>query len=153
LDSPRIRWLLMPINLDLPASRETLGSNFETDEKAKSVKPEDPAASSQSTRTMPSRRRQKVDHAWPEIGTRLDGQFLGETYAALVVAAPKLKSGQALQVINGPAIGQIFRSMTAAMLAVTAKQRQKLGQGKSKKGLPKSGWDFWHKPDAKRLSA
>jgi hypothetical protein len=158
-DSPRIRWLLMPLNLGLPASRETLGSNFSTDEKAKPAKAEAPPASPQPTATtsssqdVPSRRRQKVDHPWPEIGTRMDGQFLGETYAALMVAAPKLKSGRALQVINGPAFGQTFRSMTAAMLAVTAKQRQKLGQGTSKKGLPKSGWDFWHEPSAKRLSA
>jgi hypothetical protein len=72
-----------------------------------------------------------------------DGQFGGETYAALVVAAPKLKSGRALQIINGPALGRVLNSMTAAMVAATAGQRQKLGMGKGKKGLPASGWDFW----------
>ena len=84
-------------------------------------------------------RRHKVEHVWPEIGTRLDGEFMGESYAVLVVVAPKLKSGRALQLINSPVMGQTFNSMTAAMLAATAAQRRKLGQGKSKKGLPKSG--------------
>ena len=75
---------------------------------------------------------------------------MGETYAALVVAAPRLKSGRALQLITGPALGRVFRSMTAAMMAATARQRQKLGMGKGKKGLPASGWDFWHEPPSQR---
>ena len=48
------------------------------------------------------RHRRQVEHVWPEIGTRLDGRFQGETYAALVVAAPEHKAGRALQIINGP---------------------------------------------------
>ena len=51
--------------------------------------------------SAPPRRRQ-TEHVWPEIDTRVDGRFQGETYAALVVAAPELKAGRALQVINGP---------------------------------------------------
>ena len=109
---------------------------------------EQPVASSDDA----SPRRSRVEHAWPEIGTRLDGQHEGETYAALVVAAPKLKSGRALQVITGPVMGRIFKSMTAAMQAATARQRRRLGL-KGKKGLPKSGWDFWQKPEPKRASA
>ena len=74
-------------------------------------------------------------------------------HAALVIAAPKLKSGRAIQVITGPAKGQTFRSMTAAMEAATAHQRRQLGSGKSKKGLPSSGWKFWQAPEAARMSA
>ncbi len=82
----------------------------------------------------------------------MDGQYEGEVYAALVVAAPKLKSGRALQVISGPVIGQIFKTVTAAMLATTARQRRKLGL-KGKKGLPNTGWEFWKEPEPKRASA
>ena len=71
-----------------------------------------------------------------------------------MVPAPRLKSGRALQIINGPALGRVLNSMTAAMVAATAGQRQKLGMGKGKKGLPASGWDFWCEPRPQRkLSA
>ena len=151
----------MPISVELPPSRETLGSNFEGEDEADTIATasaaESPGTSGTPNKTDvsvgdPSRRRRRLEHAWPPIGTRLDGQCEGEVYAALVVSAPKLKSGRALQVITGPVMGRIFKSMTAAMLAATARQRRRLGL-KGKKGLPKSGWDSWQKPEPKRASA
>jgi len=68
------------------------------------------------------------------------------------VNVPKLKSGRAIFVTCGQAKGE-YRSMTAAMEAVTATQRQKLGHPKSKKGLPGSGWDFWKLVQPMRATA
>jgi DNA polymerase III subunit beta len=172
----RICWLLMPVNLDLPASRETLGSNFAPGEPRATTQVQavpipvaaDPAAETSTPLTVNAdagsaeavptpaevrRRRSKVDHAWPEVGTVLEAVYEGQTYTALVIAAPKLKAGRALQVITGPATGQVFNTLTAAMEGATAKQRRKLGLGKDKRSLPKSGWDFWIPAQPKRASA
>ena len=100
----------------------------------------------------PRRQRHRVAHAWPEVGTLLEGSFHGQVFTAVVVNAPKLKSGRAIFVTSGQAKGE-FRSMTAAMEAVTATQRQKLGHPKSKKGLPGSGWDFWKTVQPMRATA
>ena len=157
-DSPSTRWVVMTINTGLPPSRETLGSNFKgTDGTRTSVEAvtEVPTTSG-ATDPVPTTskpRRQRVVHAWPEIGTRLDGEYEDETYAALVVAAPNLKAGRALQIINGPAMGRIYNSMTSAMLAATERQQRKLGRGKSRRRLPATGWDFWVQPEPKRQSA
>jgi len=77
----------------------------------------------------------------------------GETYSAVVVNAPRLKSGRAIQITSGPAAGLTFQSMSAAMAAATAEQRQQLGIGDSKKGLPSSGWGFWGPTQPERMSA
>jgi len=167
-NSGTTRWVVMSLNLDLEPSRETLGSNYESKDGGDSTatassevqaavkreQPVTPASEPTSASTeSPRRRRRRVEHTWPEIGTRLDGEFMGERYAVLVIAAPKLKAGCALQIINGPAFGRTFNSMSAAMLAATAKQRRRLGQRTSTKGLAKSGWDFWRPVEAKRMSA
>ena len=157
-DSPTTSWVVMSINTGLPPSHETLGSNFKgTDGTNTSVEAvtEVPTTSG-ATGPVPTTskpRRQRVVHVWPEIGTRLDGPYEGETYAGLVVAAPKLKSGRALQLITGPAMGRIFNSMTSAMIAATERQRRKLGHGKGRRGLPATGWEFWKRPEPKRQSA
>ncbi len=52
----------------------------------------------------------------------------------------------------GPAKGE-YRSMTGAMEAVTASQRERLGNRKTKKGLPASGWEFWAPVRKQRASA
>ena len=98
------------------------------------------------------RQRHRVAHVWPEVGTLLEGSFQGQLFTAVIVNAPKLKSGRAIFVTSGFAKGE-FRSMTAAMEAVTATQRQKLGHPKSKKGLPGSGWDFWKWVRPRRATA
>ena len=147
LEDPHVRWLIMPVNIGQKPSRATLGSNYPGGGQGESPPPEKGSESTTnvdaSASTAPPRRRRRVEHVWPEIGTRLDGQYEGETYAALVVAAPRLKSGRALQIINGPALGRVFNSMTAAMVAATARQRQHLGTGSGRTGLPASGWEFW----------
>jgi hypothetical protein len=158
LDQPQVRWVVMPLNLGLPASRETLGSNFEEDKQAETLpapntplKPE--SASPKPANRAGSKRRRTVQHGWPDIGAVLEGTYEGQTYTAVVVNAPRLKSGRAIQVTSGPVAGHTFNSMSAAMVAATAEQRRELGLGTSKKGLPSSGWDFWHSAPRKRASA
>lgn len=160
-ESELTRWVVMPISIDLSAGKESVGDNSGSDNDSEPVATESvakaPGTAGAPVKTdvssgQASRRRRKVEHAWPAIGTRLDGQFEGETYAALVVAAPTLKSGRALQLISGPVIGQTFKTMTAAMVATTARQRRKLGL-KGKKGLLATGWEFWQAPKPKRASA
>lgn len=147
--SQQIRWVIMPVSVSdqdvTIASAKPIGERSELNESTKQ-------SSDQSPPDDTKPKRSRTEHVWPGIGERLDGEFMGETYAVLVVAA-KGKSGRAMQVINGPAMGQIFKSLTAAMLGATEHQRKRIGQGESRKGLPVSGWSFWHKPKAKRASA
>ena len=155
LDCSRVRWVIMPVNSGLAATPETLGSNYEVVEtsEVRDSTVEDAANTIATTSVHAPRRRRKVDHAWPEVGARLEGEYQGQTYAATVTLATNLKSGRAVKVITGPVAGQTFRSMTAAMEAATAGQRQQLGLGQSKRGLPSSGWDFWKETQAERMSA
>jgi DNA polymerase III sliding clamp (beta) subunit (PCNA family) len=151
LDHAQVRWVIMPLNLGLPASRETLGSNFEDDKQAETP-PVSTAPLTPNAKTG-SKRRRTVQHEWPEVGAVLEGTYEGQTYTAVVVNAPRLKSGRAIQVTSGPVAGRTFNSMSAAMVAATAEQRRELGLGVSKKGLPASGWDFWRPAPRKRASA
>jgi DNA polymerase-3 subunit beta len=155
LDCSRVRWVIMPINTGWAASRETLGSNYEDKESPEAQDPpsEDAAKTGTATSARMPRRRRKVDHAWPDVGSRLEGEYQGQSYAAVVIQAAGSKSGRAVQVITGPAAGQTCRSMTAAMEAATAEQRRQLGLGKSKKGLPPSGWGFWKEAQAEPMTA
>ncbi len=100
----------------------------------------------------PSSAKRKSEHAWPEIGTLLEGEYRGQVHTAVVVNAPSHKSGRAIQVTSGPASGQVFSSMTGAMEAATLAQREQLGLGKSKRGLPSSGWEFWRPAPRKRAT-
>jgi len=159
-DNPKLRWILMPVRIALSPNRESLGSNYEHNGQTNQTSNESSVKTTPSTNdastndiAAPQRRSRRIERSWPEIGVRLEGAYEGETYVGLVIAAPKLKAGRALQVISGPACGRTFNSMTAAMLAATAGHRRKLGLAGSKKGLPKSGWEFWQEPQAKRQSA
>lgn len=83
----------------------------------------------------------------------MEGAYRDQIYSALVVNAPSVKSGRAIQVTSGPAAGQVFRSPTGTMEAATQAHREQLSLGKSKKGLPLSGWDFWKPARRKRATA
>ena len=86
-------------------------------------------------------RRRHVEHEWPAIGTILSGIYYGALYRAEVVSAGKrLKSGKQLKLLDGPAEGQCFDSLTKAMMVATVKQRQDNNLGRS--GVA-NGWDFW----------
>ena len=104
---------------------------------------------------LPDVRQQLDEQQLLDVIGDIDATICGDDRftARVMDAAPKLKAGRALQIINGPAMGRVFNSMTEAMQAATAAQRRELGLGTSKKGLPKSGWDFWRPVAAKRMSA
>lgn len=88
-----------------------------------------------------SRTRQHVEHEWPPVGTILAGTYYGTVYRAEVVVADKrLKSGKQLVLLDGPAKGQRFDSLTRALLAATVKQRETMKLGRS--GAT-NGWEFW----------
>ena len=88
-----------------------------------------------------SRKRKHVDHEWPVVGAILAGTYFGTLYRAEVVAADKrLKSGKQLVLLDGPAKGRRFDSLTKALLVATEKQRETMGLGRS--GAT-NGWDFW----------
>ena len=88
-----------------------------------------------------SRTRQHVEHEWPAVGTILAGTYYGTVYRAEVVVADKrLKSGKQLVLLDGPAKGQRFDSLTRALLAATVKQRETMKLGRS--GAT-NGWEFW----------
>jgi len=190
-DEVRTRWVVMPVNLGLEPSPETLGSNYKAPEQSEpsestesptndescapvqepvetatpadtpeaeppasdpSPAPDSPAQDTPAVSSSSRRQRHRAEHAWPEIGTLLEGSFQGQVFTAVIVNAPKLKSGRAIFVTCGQAKGE-YRSMTAAMEAVTATHRRKLGNPKSKKGLPGSGWDFWKLVQPRRATA
>lgn len=87
-----------------------------------------------------TRKRRKVDHEWPEVGTVLEADYQGVHYEAEVVSRPRYKSGKAIRILSGPAIGKVERSMSGAMLKATEKQREEEDLGR--KGVS-NGWDFW----------
>ncbi|MFP4029724.1 MAG: hypothetical protein ACLFWL_18250 [Candidatus Brocadiia bacterium] len=87
-----------------------------------------------------TRKRRKIDHEWPEVGTILEAHYQGVHYEAEVVSRPRYKSGKAIRILSGPAIGEVERSMSGAMLKATEKHREEEGLGR--KGVS-NGWDFW----------
>jgi len=91
--------------------------------------------------SIPPRKRRRVERVWPEVGTILRADYLGQTYHAEVVQAWKpLKSGKQLRILDGSAAGKRANSFSRAMLKATSRQRRenKLGV----KGLC-GGWTFW----------
>lgn len=90
------------------------------------------------------RKRRKVSHAWPDVGTVLEADYKGTHYEAEVVEMPRLKSGKALKILTGPAKGKVCTSMSRAMLDATEKQREEQGLGRS--GVS-NGWEFWKRKE------
>ena len=86
------------------------------------------------------RKRRKVKHTWPDVGTVLEADYKGTHYEAEVVEMPRLKSGKAIKLLNGPAKGKVCTSMSRAMLDATEKQRAEEDLGRS--GVS-NGWGVW----------
>jgi len=88
------------------------------------------------------RKRCSRKHAWPEPGTILEADYFGTRYEAEVIQEGRFKSGKALRILSGPAAGQVYHSLSGAMLAATENQRQEQGLGR--RGVS-NGWTFWMK--------
>ena len=80
-------------------------------------------------------------HAWWPVGTELIGQIGGETFTAVVIENPRVKSNRSVQITSGPVSGQICMTPTRAAIEATEAYRQahKLGRG----GGITNGWTFW----------
>ena len=126
-------------------------------EAAENLSPEDmrylqendmlPESGAESAQTGPEqvagseeRKRRKVEHQWPEVGTILEADYKGEHYQAEVIRMPRYKNGKAVRILNGPASGEVESSMSGAMLTATEKQREENDLGRS--GVA-NGWEFW----------
>ena len=102
--------------------------------KVASSSPDNPAPDSAHV-------RQYVTHDWPLAGAVLTAEYYGQQYRAVVIPAQKkLLSGRQLRIESGPATGEICDSLSAAMIAATEAQRQKMKL--HRKGVA-NGWDFW----------
>ena len=103
------------------------------------------------TTDKPARHRRTLEHTWPPEGAILTANYFGTTYRAQIVLARKaLKSGKQIRLLDGPLNGKRFDSLTAAMIAVTARQRKQMNLGR--KGTS-NGWTFWcyEHPDGKTI--
>ena len=83
--------------------------------------------------------RQK--HDWWPVGTELAGRIGSETFTAVVVENPQVKSGRSLRITSGPADGRICRTPTRAALEATEHYRQANNLGRA--GGVTNGWEFW----------
>jgi hypothetical protein len=90
------------------------------------------------------RRRRRPRHEWPDIGTILEADYLGQHYEAEVIAAARNKSGKAIRILSGPAAGNVCRSPSGAMLQATQAQRTAHDLGRT--GVA-NGWEFWKVKD------
>jgi len=88
---------------------------------------------------------EREKHDWWPVGTELVGQIGGETFTAMVVENPQVKSGRSVMITSGAASGKVSMTPTRAAMEATEAYRQahNLGRG----GGVTNGWDFW-KPKA-----
>lgn len=80
-------------------------------------------------------------HDWWPVGTQLVGRIGSETFTALVVANPQVKSGRSIRVTSSPTAGMVCLTPTRAAIEATEDYRQahNLGRG----GGVTNGWSFW----------
>lgn len=80
-------------------------------------------------------------HVWWPVGTELVGTIGTETFTAIVVENPRVKSNRSVQITSGTASGQVCMTPTRAAIEATEayRQAQKLGRG----GGITNGWTFW----------
>lgn len=80
-------------------------------------------------------------HTWWPVGTVLVGKIGAETFTAVVVENPRVKSNRSLQIASGAASGRICLTPTRAAIEATETYRQahQLGRG----GGITNGWSFW----------
>ena len=73
---------------------------------------------------MEKRIRLKIDRKLPEVGTKLNGKFMGVIYKARIVVDKSTPTETAIEYA-----GTKYRSMTAAAIAITKQST--------------NGWRFW----------
>lgn len=80
-------------------------------------------------------------HTWWPVGTVLFGRIGAETFTAIVIENPRVKSNRSVQITSGAASGRICLTPTRAAIEATEsyRQAQKLGRG----GNTTNGWVFW----------
>jgi len=80
-------------------------------------------------------------HTWWPVETELVGRIGGETFTAIVIENPRVKSNRSLQITSGAASGRICLTPTRAAIEATEAYRQanQLGRG----GGVTNGWEFW----------
>lgn len=81
-------------------------------------------------------------HPWWPIGTELIGRIGNETFTAIVVENPQVKSGRSLQITSGAAQGRVCITPTRAAMEATEAYRQANGLGRG--GGVTNGWSFWN---------
>ena len=122
-------------------SQQTAVSEPKNSEKSASQKNSSEEACDQESESgSEERKRRKVEHEWPEVGTILEADYKGQHYEAEVISMPRYKNGKAVKILSGPANGEVERSMSGAMLTATEKQREENDLGRS--GVA-NGWEFW----------
>ena len=80
-------------------------------------------------------------HTWWPVGTVLFGRIGAETFTAIVIENPRVKSNRSVQITSGAASGRICLTPTRAAIEATESYRQshQLGRG----GGVTNGWGFW----------
>jgi len=85
--------------------------------------------------------REREKHEWWPIGTELVGDICNDSFTAVVVENPQVKSGRSIQITSGPANGKVYRTPTRAAIEATETYRQAKNLGRS--GGVTNGWTFW----------
>jgi hypothetical protein len=62
-------------------------------------------------------------HEWWPVGTELVGKMGSETFTAMVVENPQVKSGRSLLITSGPASGKVCITPTRAAIEATSQNR------------------------------
>jgi len=84
---------------------------------------------------------EREGHDWWPVGTELVGDVCSESFTAVVVENPQVKSGRSIQITSGPAAGKVCRTPTRAALEATEAYRQANNLGRA--GGVTNGWSFW----------
>lgn len=84
---------------------------------------------------------QRQAHTWWPVGTALIGLIGEQTFSAVVVENPQVKSGRSLSITSGPATGKVCLTPTRAALEATEAYRRSHNLGRGC-GVT-NGWSFW----------
>ena len=84
---------------------------------------------------------QRARHEWWPVGTELTGTLGSESFTAVVVENPRVKSGHGILIMSGTASGKVCNTPTRAAIEATEAYRRanNLGRG----GGVTNGWTFW----------
>lgn len=85
--------------------------------------------------------REREKHAWWPVGTELVGRIDMETFTAVVIENPAVKSGRSLRITAGPAAGKVCLTPTRAAIEATEPYRASRNLGRA--GGVTNGWEFW----------